>query len=143
MNLGNNVLKKPRDNGSRRVRFFTGSETLVEQSHKESTKIEVVLAKHNAHTLLAAQEASGGLYGNFIAGSDYQDFRERVQDAMSDFQMLPSALRNRFDNNPAKLIDFVNDVKNYDEAVSLGLVVKPEVVEPVKPAAKEPESKTE
>ena len=35
---------------------------------------------------------------------------------------LPSDVRSRFGNNPAELLDFLNDNSNYDEAIRLGLI---------------------
>lgn len=57
-----------------------------------------------------------------------------VAHAQSQFEMLPSEIRDRFSNNPEKLISFLSDDGNYDEALKLGLVNKrPEKVEDVTP----------
>lgn len=45
-----------------------------------------------------------------------------VAEAKSKFEEMPSFIRDRFENNPSKLIEFVQDDKNYDEALKLGLV---------------------
>ena len=46
---------------------------------------------------------------------------------------LPAQIRSRFENDPAKLIDFLDNSENLDEAIKLGLVSKfeelPQVVE--------------
>jgi hypothetical protein len=39
---------------------------------------------------------------------------------------LPAELRARFENDPAKLIEFIDNSENLDEAINLGLVNKPE-----------------
>jgi hypothetical protein len=41
---------------------------------------------------------------------------------------LPANIRSRFDNDPAKLIDFMENPANREEAESLGLVNKSEPV---------------
>jgi phage internal scaffolding protein len=38
---------------------------------------------------------------------------------------LPAQIRSRFDNDPAKLIDFLENEQNHDEAIKLGLVNPP------------------
>ena len=37
------------------------------------------------------------------------------------FEELPATIRKKFENDPAKFLDFVNDERNADEMVELGL----------------------
>lgn len=53
---------------------------------------------------------------------DYRGAMTAIARANEEFARLPSYIRNRFDNDPAKLIDFVNDKRNRKEAEKLGLV---------------------
>lgn len=53
---------------------------------------------------------------------DLREALDMVRDAQAHFAALPSALRSRFDNSPAKLWDFVNNPANADEAIKLGLL---------------------
>ena len=46
-------------------------------------------------------------------------------DAQNAFDQLPSEVRNKFHNDPAKLIGFLKDEKNNEEAYALGLKNKP------------------
>lgn len=52
---------------------------------------------------------------------DYQTSLNLVNEANAMFAALPAAVRDRFDNNPAKLLAFVQDKSNLDEAIQLGL----------------------
>ena len=57
--------------------------------------------------------------------SDFVDYQEAlgiVAQARESFLALPSSVRERFGNNPASLIDFLNDASNRAEAISLGLL---------------------
>lgn len=79
-----------------------------------------------------------GVASSLPAGTDkpkYGDFSQYtsekllasmniVAQARSHFEQLPSYLRERFSNDPTKLVAFVNDASNYDEALKLGLVNK-------------------
>ena len=47
------------------------------------------------------------------------------------FDNLPSDVRNRFNNNPAQLLDFVADPENKEEAIELGLLPKPEITKQI------------
>jgi len=42
------------------------------------------------------------------------------------FSQMPSAIRKRFNNDPAELIKFVLDPKNREEAIKIGLIDTPE-----------------
>ena len=58
----------------------------------------------------------------------------RVIAAQDEFEALPAQIRARFDNDPAKLIEFLENSENRPEAEELGLVEKvaAEVVEATK-----------
>ena len=65
-----------------------------------------------------------------------------VMAADDAFMALPANIRERFNNDPAELVDFVSDDRNRSEAIDLGLVpppAKPDGVIPspevAKPAA--------
>ena len=55
----------------------------------------------------------------------FQELKNRVLSAEAAFGRLPAATRSRMDNDPAKLLAFLADPKNKDEAVKLGLVHPP------------------
>lgn len=67
---------------------------------------------------------------------DYTECMTMVQEAKAQFMTLPASTRTRFDNDPGKLLAFLNNPKNRDEAVKLGLVVPstPKAPEPAAPA---------
>lgn len=69
------------------------------------------------------------IYGDFTEVSDYQSALNIVNNARMQFETLPSTIRDRFSNNPQKLLEFCNDPNNYDEGVKLGLFnPKPTIV---------------
>lgn len=55
-------------------------------------------------------------------------------DAKSNFELLPSNVREEFNNDPLKLVKFLDNPKNRDRAIELGLVKPKEdsVTQPVK-----------
>lgn len=78
-------------------------------------------------------------YGDFTQHApDYYTGILQVQQAQEAFDGLPADTRAHFDHDPGKLLAFVLDENNKDEAVELGLIAKPVPV----PHAK-PESETE
>ena len=66
------------------------------------------------------------MYGDFSDVTDYTSIRYKLDEAERQFMELPAHIRKRFDNDPQKLVEFIDDSGNYDEAVKLGLVEKRE-----------------
>lgn len=63
-------------------------------------------------------------YGDFSSGTDFLDVVNKITIVKNIFNRLSSDLRNRFQNDPANFIDFVNDPKNLDECIKLKLLPK-------------------
>ena len=81
------------------------------------------------------------IYGDFSEVPDYQKSFDIVSHAQEAFAALPSDLRARFDNDPGKLLQFLSDDSNRDEAVELGLVSKPAEVKPSEKSVSVPAEK--
>lgn len=65
------------------------------------------------------------IYGDFSNVGEYLNCIEKGQNAQDNFDALNSKIRDRFQNNPAALLDFMSDPSNEEEAVSLGLAEAP------------------
>jgi len=52
---------------------------------------------------------------------DYQQALEIAGSAQNTFATLPAQVRKRFDNDPGKFLQFMQDPANQDEAIKLGL----------------------
>ena len=63
--------------------------------------------------------------GDFTGVYDFQTAMNAVVEAEEAFMELPGELRARFANDPQRLMEFMADDKNREEAVKLGLVNKP------------------
>lgn len=61
-------------------------------------------------------------YGDFTGVNDYHSAMNVIKQADQAFYELPAEVRARFGNEPGKLVDFLNDEANREEAISLGLV---------------------
>jgi phage internal scaffolding protein len=61
-------------------------------------------------------------YGDFSGVVDYHTAMNAILAAEEQFDALPAQMRARFDNDPAKLIDFLENDNNRSEAEALGLV---------------------
>lgn len=109
------------------------------QADKAETDINLIIDRAiKGNTLMVNQREPR--YGDFSSGFDFTENMQRIKAFESEFERLPSQLRARFDNDPAKLIDFASDPANEEEAIKLGILPKKQVVvEPDSPSGDEPD----
>lgn len=100
--------------------------SLTKQSFREECDVNVVLAKYGV-TPVGPHPGVSPIFDDFSGTADFLAAQCKILDAEAHFAALPSAIRDRFKNNPAELLAFVGDPKNQDEAVKLGLAVAPPV----------------
>lgn len=119
------VVVSKRENGSVRVQMHTGTEgCTVQQQHKDAVNANRIVEKFE-RTGLMPPIRSGGVYGDVSEIGDYQAAIEQVARAEEAFMELPAKVRDRFDNDPGKFLEFVGEPANKDEAVKLGLIEAP------------------
>jgi phage internal scaffolding protein len=100
--------------------------TMAQQHFKDECDINYVLKTFGIEGLQQTQLTPR--YGDFSDVVDYHSALNAVIAAEDEFMALPANIRTRFDNDPAKLIDFLGNDANRLEAESLGLVTKSEPV---------------
>jgi len=100
--------------------------TKAQQHFKDECDINYVLTNFGIDALSTTPLTPR--YGDFTDVVDYQSALNAVIAAEDEFMALPAIIRTRFDNDPAKLIDFLGNDANRSEAESLGLVNKTEPV---------------
>jgi phage internal scaffolding protein len=96
--------------------------TLAQQQFKEECDINNIMEKFGM-TGLIPQAPLTASYGDFTGVNDYHTALNAIIAAEEQFDALPAQLRARFDNDPANLIDFMENPENRSEAENLGLVV--------------------
>lgn len=99
----------------------------TKQSFKNQCDINFILRGYRK-TGVVPQNVDGEFL-DVPGGLDYQAMLNYVMAANAAFAGMPAELRKRFDNNPQKLLEFVGDASNREEAITLGLIDPPE--EPV------------
>ena len=115
--------------------------SLAQQHFKEECDINTILQKFNITGLLPEQPLSPR-YGDFTGIGDYHTAMNRVLAVQDEFEALPAQIRARFDNDPAQLIEFMENSENRPEAEELGLVEKA-TAEAVEVAKNTPEKAAE
>lgn len=121
----------------RRDVFYCTGPSMTQQSFRNECNINNIMRKALNSGMLPRKR--GGYFGD-VSGlqMDYHEASNFILEANAQFLALPADLRARFDNDPAKVITFVNDPANAAEAVSLGLLNG--VVPPADAARKSQES---
>lgn len=111
-----------RENGTICSTVVNNEPSLTIQSEKDSCDINLIVAKYAKSGIMGNWRTDQPMYGDFSSSTDFHDSFARIQQAEDSFMQLPANIRTRFENDPGKLIDFLSDVKNRDEAIALGLV---------------------
>lgn len=93
----------------------------TEQAHKDQCDINKIIARYDKTGLITHISKFEGRFGD-LSGADFTEMAQQVAHAKSMFEELPSSIRNRFDNDPGKLLAFMDDEGNRDEAIELGMI---------------------
>ena len=97
------------------------------QEFKEECDVNNILRNYVSTGILTHVSEEPPQFGDFSdMPSDYGEALALIRKSEEEFMKLPSEVRERFDNKPAGLIKFIQDESNYDEAVKLGLINKPD-----------------
>lgn len=121
----------------RRRKTFVG-ESKTKQSHRDECDINLIMKRfkkiQGADFLSQFNGYVGGEFGDFSIVTDYRSALEQIAKGKAVFDALPAKVRARFRNDAALFLDFVQDPRNGDELVAMGLANKRnDVKEAVKP----------
>lgn len=123
------------------VNHATGEVTkppsLTKQSFKDECDINNIIKQYKVTGMIThmSANASRGVYADLPDESDFQTAIAVVAEANSAFNTLPSKIRDRFGNDPAKFLAFCQDPANAKEMQDLGLAKAPAAQDPPKPPA--------
>ena len=126
----NKIPFKTPYNGRVACSFETTGESMTQEHFREETEILNIIRRHDRNGVIDHINKGQAIYGDFSEITDYRDMIHKLREADSAFAQVPSDIRKRFENDPAKFFNFVTDPSNHDALAEMGLVMK-----------KEPESK--
>ncbi len=104
----------------KRVQITFPKKGKTKQSFKDQCDINIILAKYDQTGALGHLNKATPNYG-YATSENFAEAMRTVTDAQTGFQNLSEKIKNRFDNNPGKLLDFVQDPANKQEGAELGL----------------------
>lgn len=117
-----------------RPRVYTevGEESLTKQSFRKECDINYIMKKfqqqYGVDLMTVHPRALGGHFGDFSEVLDYRSAIEQVRKAEAGFMELPAQLREKFDNDPGRFLEFVQNPANLNELVNLGLAHNPQEI---------------
>lgn len=105
---------------------FTGDPGKTDQSQAAECDINNIL-KNYQRTGVLPNVNKEALYADVSNPVSYQEALDLVINAQNQFDALDAHTRQRFSNDPAEFLAFVDDPKNAQELVKLGLAtLRPE-----------------
>lgn len=108
------------------LRMPKGEKVRTVQADKDRTDIRNIVAKAmRSGGVVGGINFRQGVYQDISDTPSYPEMLTVVARAQSLFEKLPAKLRERFSNDPQKLMEFVSDPANADEAIKLGILKAP------------------
>jgi len=108
---------------------FPENSPWTKQEFKEECDINTIMNQYMATGQLPSINENYPQYLD-VTGIEFQESMEFIAGAQSMFHELPSAIRNRFQNDPAQFLDFCSQEKNRPELAEMGLL-KAQINQPI------------
>lgn len=96
--------------------------SLAVQSQKDEADINTIVRNFGVTGKLP-QNVRVPTFGDFDTVDDYRSALEAMRVAESSFMAMPSSVRERFENDPQRFVEFCSDSSNLEEMRKLGLAV--------------------
>lgn len=93
----------------------------TEQSHKEECDVNNIIQKYDRTGIITHVSKIEARYGD-CTGADFRAAQDLYLNAQKMFDDLPAHIKKRFNQNAGELLEFMDDEKNRDEAIELGLI---------------------
>lgn len=116
------IIYETRSNGSLKISRRSTTPGRVQQQFKDSVDINKIMKRYHSGGRMTNLSNRPAVYGDFSNVTDYASALRAIQNSQDSFMNLPSQIRSRFENDPAKLLDFLSNKNNRDEAIKLGLI---------------------
>lgn len=101
--------------------------SLTKQDQADACDVNRIIRQYSATGVWTHvnERAQQGVYADLPGGFEYQDALNIIVQGEAAFESLPASVRERFMNDPARFLDFMADPANQDEAIKMGLAIKP------------------
>lgn len=125
-----------------RSRLYFPEQGRTKQSFKDECDINVIMGRYLRTGMIDHLAQTAPRYAD-VEALDFQGAMDIVVAARDRFAQLPSELRDRFSNDPGRLLAFIQNPANIEEARKLGLLApeappQPQAGTSVPPSLPEP-----
>lgn len=96
---------------------------ITDQSKLKASDINVIV-KRAEKTGVMPPNVRQGVYGDFTNIPSLEESFDIQRKAINSFMELPSQLRKLMDNDPTKLVNFINNPENEDLLLKYGIIEK-------------------
>lgn len=100
----------------------TGDPGLTDQSQAAETDVNLIVARALRSGVLPGSDIQK-IYADVSNSLSYHEAKNLILNAENQFNSLNASVRAKFENDPAKFLDFVDDPKNAQELINMGLAV--------------------
>lgn len=111
----------------------TAGPSRTRQEFKQECDINFLMERYVRTGVLGDPSLAGkreAAFGDFSDSQDFQQCQDRLVAAAAAFDSLPGVVRERFNQDPGRVLEFLADESNREEAIELGFIEKPAVVPP-------------
>jgi len=116
-----------------------GDKGFTVQADREDADINKIVERFQKSGVLPPSLKGEPFYGDVSGFGNLAESLIKIQEADELFMSFPANVRERFDNDKVKFIEFLEDPKNKKEAIDLGLIQVPTPVDvPPAPAPAAP-----
>lgn len=105
-------------------------ESLAIQSGKDEADINTIVKRFGL-TGEMPSDFQMPQSGDFTGAPDFHSAMNLIRNTQEQFLKVPAHVRDRFQNDPARLMSFIEDNNNYEEASKLGLLKPKETAAPL------------
>lgn len=112
-----------RANGQVRVQTINDEPSLTQGQYKDMTDVNKIMEKfRKTGSISHINNRTQGVYADLTNIPDYEGSLNSVLRAQKAFSDMPAKVRERFNNDPSKLIEFLSNPANKKEGIDLGLL---------------------
>lgn len=110
-----------------------GDVSMTKQEFRDECDINVILKGYQKGRAITHLNKYEGRFEDVADAPLFHEAQNIILKAQAMFDDLPSAVRDRFGNDPAQFLEFVHDAKNEQELVDMGLAKARPVEAPAAP----------
>lgn len=114
-----------RENGTLRIQTVFKKKTRTQQQFAKDCNINNIIKKYKKTGVITHINTKTGVYADMTQMPNYQEALQTVIHGQTAFDQLPAELREKFKYNPQEMMDYLNDKRNDEEAIKLGLKQRP------------------